>query len=480
MTISKIILLHASLTILAGACAQDDAACATPEFSSGVTGHAMLQAKRQNTEALHLSEEEDKVLHPVLSMVDIDSSKYLDAMTDRSKVMRASSMYEGRPVFLGSLEPLDDKGFQVVANTCCHLEMELFIRRVVAGLQLTICDEGALMSLLPGYTTCTTGKTNYTTLLGHLIAAKPPNPCAFLAPAGACPVARGPECVHDPAPASHRRRQCSARIQKGASGQCQLPAGGAWCEVRLKNLPPYWMAVYDWDVSEDWVSYNICQAGFWEESDIAQFGKPGHMLDIGGNIGYHTFAFAQGGWTVSTFEPMTPNLALIQATMCRNPALAAKITLNSHGLGTTNQQCTMTSPMNNVGDGHTQCATGGVMPTIRPGFKEIGHFNVRRLDEVLAEQKIANVDLVKIDVEGFEKQVFTGAPNFLARYHPRLIMSEVWIKMVGDESPTSGIDYLDLFEKAGYKFYEDNACKLPVDGKTKLRTHGGMDIVMCK
>ena len=71
-----------------------------------------------------------------------------------------------------------------------------------------------------------------------------------------------------------------------------LPEGAVWCEVRLRNLPAYWIAVYDWDVHEDWVSYNICQNGYWEENDIEEYGVPGHMLDIGGNLGYHAFAFA--------------------------------------------------------------------------------------------------------------------------------------------------------------------------------------------
>merc|ERR1719482_246227 len=222
------------------------------------------------------------------------------------------------------------------------------------------------MSMLPIFATCETGKTNYSTLVAHITSATPPNPCAFVAKAGACPQARSAQCVHDPAPAQHRRRQCNAHVEKGASGQCQLPAGGAWCGVRLKNQPPYWMAVYDWDTTEDWVSLNICQAGFWEENDIGQFGAPGSMLDIGGNMGYHTFAFARAGWNVSTFEPMAPNLALQKATMCRNPDLAARIHLNEHGLGTVNQQCTMVAPSNNVGDGHTLCAVGGAKPTIAP------------------------------------------------------------------------------------------------------------------
>jgi FkbM family methyltransferase len=233
------------------------------------------------------------------------------------------------------------------------------------------------------------------------------------------------------------------------------------------------MAVYDFDVSDDWVSFNVCQAGFWEENDLSEFGAPGNMLDIGGNVGYHTFAFAQAGWNVTTFEPMAPNLALIDATMCRNPKLAAKIQLNKHGLGTVSQECKMMAPVHNVGDGHVKCGNETLNPSVE--FKEIGNFSVRRLDEVLREQNASKVDLVKIDVEGYEGQVFEGAPNFLAQFQPRLIKTEVWDKMVN----STGSEYLMKFEKAGYKFFSDTKCEIPMDAKAVVQ-HGGSDVIMCK
>lgn len=258
---------------------------------------------------------------------------------------------------------------------------------------------------------------------------------------------------------------------------CQLPPGAKFCQVRLQNLPPYLMAVYDGNgVNQDWVSKNICDNGFWEEQEMSAFGAPGQMMDIGGNIGYHTFAFAQAGWNVVTFEPMAPNLAMIDATMCQNPGLAAKIRLNRHGLGTANQTCQMVAPKDNVGDGFTLCGNPGEQERPADKFKQIGTFEVRRLDEVLQQQGVKAVDLVKIDVEGYEYQVFAGAPNFLAQYKPRLIKSELWVTMVGSR----GDNYLSMFEAQGYKFFTDNNCLTPIDAKNEVNTKGGMDVVMCQ
>lgn len=455
--------------MLAGASAANEASSCLSQatVASEEAGQSLLQTKRQNG----ISSAED--IAPA-----IRNNHAIFNNHSKGRKVRV----EGRPVFLGNMESLDDKGFQVVANTCCQLEMELYIRRAISSLGLELCDESSILAMLPMYNTCGTDAHDYATLVQHIRSGVPPNPCAFVAPAGTCPAGRrGAECQDvDPEPASHRRRQCSPKIEKGPAGDCQLPPGAVWCQVRLKNLSPYWMAVYDWDVNEDWVSYNICQAGFWEESNIEEFGPPGHMLDIGGNIGYHTFAFAQAGWTTTTFEPMAPNLALQRATMCRNPVLASRVSLQPHGLGTLAQQCTMTSPIGNVGDGFTACGAAAAEP-IKAGFKEIGKFNVRRLDEVLSETKLPKVDLVKIDVEGFESEVFAGAPDFLAQYHPRVVISEVWSNMVGADGPgsASGIDYLDRFEKEGYHFFEDSRCKTQIDAKKKLSNEGGMDVFMC-
>lgn len=36
--------------------------------------------------------------------------------------------------------------------------------------------------------------------------------------------------------------------------------------------------------------------------------RPGHACDIGGNLGFYTFALAKAGWNVTTFEAMSTNV----------------------------------------------------------------------------------------------------------------------------------------------------------------------------
>jgi len=266
---------------------------------------------------------------------------------------------------------------------------------------------------------------------------------------------------------------------------CVLPEGAVWCQVRLKNFPAYFMAVRP---DMDMVSENICANGTWEEDDPTKYGAPGHMLDIGANLGYYSFAFAQAGWTVDSFEPMERNRALINATMCANPLLASQIHLNAFGLGSKSKECTMMSAKANIGNGFLTCegeanpilnSASQVTDVAGPMFEERGHISVRRFEDALQEEKITKVDLVKIDVEGYELQVFLGAPNFLQQYKPRIIKSEAWLDMVGGEGEKkAGEDYVKLFADAGYAFFSDPECKKPMDPLQEL-LKGGIDMFVC-
>jgi FkbM family methyltransferase len=487
MTILVIELIACLTAFLQIAAANDDAACASyVSTQRGISGQSMLQVKRHEM--------------PPSGPQVLNSSRVVAAILDRAKttssfghntslsvadsaIIMQTRRSHSKLHSLGSLATLDDKGYQTVADSCCQLEMELFIRRFIDGLGLEICDEDGLLSLLFQHSQCERERSDIVTLEGDVKKATAPKKCAFVAPPKSCPKGGMPrECLAGLKPAYHRRRQCNARVQRNSdpevptgAGECKLPHGAVWCEVRLTNLPAFWMAVYDWDVGEDWVSHNLCEAGYWEEKNIALFGSPGHMLDIGGNIGYFTLAFAQAGWKVTTFEPMANNLELIRASLCRNPQLAARVHVNWFGLGTTSKVCRMMVPKDNIGDGFANCKSDNREQKTSE-FVDRGPLNIRRLDEVLLEQGISRVDLVKIDVEGYEAQVFAGAPDFLDQYRPRLIKSEVWSGMVGN---ITGVDYLDKFKSAGYKVFKDTKCKIPIENTQAELDKGSIDVVMC-
>jgi FkbM family methyltransferase len=71
-----------------------------------------------------------------------------------------------------------------------------------------------------------------------------------------------------------------------------------------------------------------------------------------------------------------------------------------------------------------------------------------RLDDYVTQNQIENIDLVKIDVEGFEKHVLLGAGQVILRFMPKLFVeiSQKQLQMQG----TSAHDIFALLEGWGY------------------------------
>lgn len=76
----------------------------------------------------------------------------------------------------------------------------------------------------------------------------------------------------------------------------------------------------------------------------------------------------------------------------------------------------------------------------------------RTLDDIIAERDLARIDLIKIDVEGFERDVLLGARTTLARYRPRLIVE--WHSACFTGRPGSAQALYDLLtEELGYSLH---------------------------
>jgi len=188
---------------------------------------------------------------------------------------------------------------------------------------------------------------------------------------------------------------------------------------------------------------------------MESYGPAGSAVDIGANVGFYTLALARAGWNVTAFEPLSSNIKLLSASLCRNPDLASRITLHTVGLGPRPEHCTIISRNANVGDGQVRC--GPPVSARVQGYESRGGFDLQRLDDVLAEQKLSRIDFLKIDVEGFECEVLAGGPSVLSKYRPRLIQSEVWYDMEN----CAPAEYLAKFRKAKYVIAKEKTCEMP-------------------
>src|SRR2546422_334845 len=87
--------------------------------------------------------------------------------------------------------------------------------------------------------------------------------------------------------------------------------------------------------------------------------------------------------------------------------------------------------------------------------------SVRTLDSTVREHNLNGVDVIKIDVEGAEKQVIEGAVEVLNRMRP-VILLEVSKKALGLQG-ASPQNLIDLLQSRGYDTHRfDPLTGLPV------------------
>lgn len=175
------------------------------------------------------------------------------------------------------------------------------------------------------------------------------------------------------------------------------------------------------------------------------------VVDIGANIGWFTFNAAVSGGTVAAFEAMPSNVRLVRSSLCANPRLMERVALYGTGLGTKRTQCYIVSGKVNRGDGHTLCDDKRPHKEVEAEWKERtgyeyevrGEMSVVRLDGLIAH----DIQVIKIDVEGYETQVLKGAERLLKKHNAWFIMTECNTEILKKEGQ---VEFLRFMDGLGY------------------------------
>jgi FkbM family methyltransferase len=172
------------------------------------------------------------------------------------------------------------------------------------------------------------------------------------------------------------------------------------------------------------LSLGIYEAFFAEE--FRRRLRPGMtVIDIGANLGYYTLIASPLADRVIAFEPESENVALLAGTITRNDL--ANVVLIQKGLGDKEETRSLSLHPDNKGK-HSllQIDEEGVTTA---------DINVTTLDAALAPLSVAQVGLIKIDIEGWEAKALRGARATLLRWHPALMFefSPERIRAAGDD-----------------------------------------------
>jgi FkbM family methyltransferase len=157
--------------------------------------------------------------------------------------------------------------------------------------------------------------------------------------------------------------------------------------------------------------------GRWESNDTREFlrllSAQATVIDIGAYFGYYSLlasATTGGAARVIAFEPYLPSFRMLQRNIALNdfPQLDAVNLAVSAGAGTASFRV---PPDTNRGSGGlTRDAAAGVtVATVA-------------LDEFIAARGIDHVDVIKIDAEGSEIEVISGAQQVIAAHRPAMMV----------------------------------------------------------
>ncbi len=168
---------------------------------------------------------------------------------------------------------------------------------------------------------------------------------------------------------------------------------------------------------QSWVLY------FFSEND-SSFGslkylKEGDVvIDVGGNIGQTALMMAErigGSGKVYSFEPFTKTYKRFKENLSLNPSIY-NITLEHLALGEKAEKLTM----------YVENAKNSGGNRIKPAGKKVStqieEVVVTTLDEYSKTNAISKINLIKIDVEGFEMKVLEGSQTTIREFKPALFI----------------------------------------------------------
>jgi len=164
------------------------------------------------------------------------------------------------------------------------------------------------------------------------------------------------------------------------------------------------------------------------------------FIDVGANVGNWTLAAARAvgkGGRVLAFEPVPRVAETLRKTVKANRLQQVKVFEMALAEASGTRPFSVESP--NTGGSRL-----GAMSDDPSRFFEHIHVTTGKLDEVAHTEHLSRVDVIKIDVEGFEYAVLQGTQAVLNRFKPALILE------TGHENAQSRAGIERLLAPIGY------------------------------
>ncbi|WP_395746994.1 FkbM family methyltransferase [Prosthecobacter sp.] len=190
--------------------------------------------------------------------------------------------------------------------------------------------------------------------------------------------------------------------------------------------------------------------GVYEKDELRFFQdhcRPGMVVvDVGANVGIYTamaLRLAAPDGRVISFEPNPHSRAFLEKTVAANAGGAAS-QIYPLALSDRDGQAELHLNKDNKGDNRLYASDLS---------SDSLQIQTRCLDSVLGEMGVHEIHFIKIDVQGCEPLVLTGAQETLRRSPNVMMMSEFWpqgMRAAGGASPRA---YLDNLVALGFRLF---------------------------
>lgn len=169
------------------------------------------------------------------------------------------------------------------------------------------------------------------------------------------------------------------------------------------------------DAVDHYIYFGLAEPGYARLFALVRNGA--QVIDVGANIGMLTLPLARavGNGRVVSFEPDPVNRARLEEHLEMNRV--GNVTVLPFGLGAEAGRSELYKVVD-TNSGMNRILTGPVPAHAYPHST----IEVRRLDDLWPELGLDGLDVLKVDVEGFELSVLRGAARTIERHKPVLFI----------------------------------------------------------
>lgn len=181
-----------------------------------------------------------------------------------------------------------------------------------------------------------------------------------------------------------------------------------------------------------------------QDSSLIQEGSPSGrriMMDVGANIGYFSLYMSSLGYHTISFEPQNRVRALLEASKCMNKFQNLHVVNGAIG-GADGEHLELSNAEGNIGG----IGIGDQISHCRPGndnsLTQCIHFvdPVKELSKAFGSW--TEILLLKVDVEGYEPNVFNVLKEILLSCRIKYLIFEVSPKVTGEDALVAMIQLL--------------------------------------